>query len=318
MLKVDKRTETVRRVLVGILGLNVLVAVAKLIVGWLTGSISMVADGFHSLTDGASNVVGLIGISLAARPPDETHPYGHQKFETFAALIIGALLATTAWEVLNRSIERLRGGGAPEVTTLSFAVMIVTICINLGVTIYERRRGEELGSEILKADATHTQSDVFASLGVIVSLIATRLGYPVADVVMALLITIAIAYAAFNIIRHSADTLLDSAAFSPEQVRAVAETVAGVQSVHKVRTRGQPDRAYADLHVQVRPDLRIDQAHVIGHKVQERLRDEFGFRDVVVHVEPPEGHTTDWQPASGEESPSAKNEEPIRQDFRNE
>lgn len=305
MVSADRRTVSVRRILAGVLGLNVLVAIAKLFVGWLTGSISMVADGFHSLTDGASNIVGLIGISLAARPPDETHPYGHHKFETFAALIIGALLATTSWEVLTRSIERLRSGGAPEVTALSFGVMIVTICINLGVTMYERRRGEQLGSEILKADAKHTQSDVLASLGVIASLIATRLGYPVADVVMALLITVAIAYAAFDIIRSSADTLLDSAVYSREQVRTVAETVAGVESVHKVRTRGQPDRAYADLHVQVRPDLRIDQAHVIGHKVQEKLREAFGFRDVVVHVEPPEGHKTDWQPAGEDETQSA-------------
>ena len=114
------RNISIRRTLVGVLGLNLLVAVAKLLVGWMSASISMVADGFHSLTDSASNVVGLIGISAAAKPPDEEHPYGHRKFETLAALIIGALLALTAWEVLKSCIERLRVGGAPEVTPTVF------------------------------------------------------------------------------------------------------------------------------------------------------------------------------------------------------
>lgn len=301
-MKQDARATAgaVRRVLVVVLWLNIIVAAAKLGVGWTIGSISMIADGFHSLTDGASNVIGLIGTSFAARPPDRDHPYGHQKFETLAALLIGALLAVTAWEVLTKSIDRLLAGGAPNATPASFIVMLATILVNLTVTVYERRRAEQLHSEVLRADAMNTQSDVFASLAVIVSLIATRLGFPLLDVIMALIITVAIAYAAYHIIRHSADTLLDSAAFSPDTVRAVAETVPGVQSVHKVRTRGHQEEARADLHVQVRPDLRIDQAHVIGHNVEAKLREAFGFRDVVVHVEPPEGHHIDWVPAETE------------------
>ena len=112
----EVRSRSVRRVLGVVLVLNLAVAAAKLVVGWLSSSISMVADGFHSLTDGASNVVGLIGMSIADRPPDEDHPYGHRKFETLAALIIGALLSLTAWEVLKSLTHRLREGGEPEVT----------------------------------------------------------------------------------------------------------------------------------------------------------------------------------------------------------
>ena len=104
---ITKRDQSVRKTLVWVLVLNLVVATAKLAVGWLSSSISMVADGFHSLTDSASNIVGLIGISLAGRPPDEDHPYGHRKFETLAALMIGALLALTAWEVFKSCLERL-------------------------------------------------------------------------------------------------------------------------------------------------------------------------------------------------------------------
>lgn len=286
----------IRRILWVVLGLNLVVALAKLLVGWWTGTISMVADGFHSTTDSAANVVGLIGVSLAALPPDEDHPYGHRKFETLAALAIGGLLAMTAWEVLRSCLERLWHGGAPEVTAQSFAVMITTLGINFGVSSWERRRGEALASEILRADAAHTRSDVYVSLGVIASLIAVKLGYPQVDVVAALVITAVIAHVAFQILRQSAGMLVDPAVVPAEKVREVALAVPGVLGVHKVRTRGQPESGHADLHVQVAPDLRLDQAHVIGHLVTDRLREAFGFRDIVVHVEPPSGHRTDWQP----------------------
>ncbi|HEX9733697.1 MAG TPA: cation diffusion facilitator family transporter [Thermoanaerobaculia bacterium] len=286
----------VRRLLAVVLVLNLAVAAAKLVVGWWSGSISMVADGFHSLTDTASNVVGLIGLSLAARPPDADHPYGHRKYETLSALLIGALLAVTAWEVLESCVERLRTGSAPEVTTLSFAVMGVTMAVNAAVSAWERRRGETLQSEILLADATHTASDVYVSAGVILSLAAAGWGYPQVDAVAALAITAVIARAAFQILRRSAGPLLDAAVVPAERIREVALSVPGVESVHKIRTRGQPRDGHADLHVQVRPDLRIDQAHVIGHMVSERLRKELGFRDVVTHLEPEEGHRTEWRP----------------------
>ncbi len=288
-----------RRVLAIVLVLNLAVAAAKLLVGWLIDSISMVADGFHSLTDSASNVIGLAGLTLASRPPDEDHPYGHHKIETLAALSIGGLLALTAWEIFQSCIERLHAGGAPDVTAASLAVMGVTIAVNLGVSSYERRRGEALGSEVLRADAAHTRSDVYVSLGVIGSLLAVRWGYPQVDLVAALVITAIIARAAFQILRQSAEHLVDPAVLPVERVHEVALAVPGVEGVHKVRTRGRPGAGYADLHVQLRPDLRLDQAHVIGHLVDERLRRELGLADVVVHVEPPLGHRIDWRPEDG-------------------
>lgn len=299
------RLRSVRRTLAAILGLNLAVAVAKLAVGWWVGSLSMVADGFHSLTDSASNVVGLVGISLAARPPDEDHPYGHWKFETLAAFGIGVLLTMTAWEVLRGAIERLTEGGSPEATPEAFTVMAVTIVVNFAVATYERRRGEELASQVLVADSAHTRSDVYASLAVVASLLAVRLGYPQVDLVAALLITVAIGRAAFQILRQSVEKLLDPAVLPPDRVRQVALAVPGVLGVHKVRTREGPDGGHADLHVQVRPDLRLDEAHVIGHLVADRLRQELGLQDVVTHVEPPVGHQTDWRPAAENEPPSS-------------
>lgn len=282
------RDRAVRRVLVVVLFLNAGVALAKLIVGWLTSSISMVADGFHSLTDGASNVVGLIAMSIAQRPPDEDHPYGHRKFETLAALIIGGLLALTAWEVLQSSFERLRKGGEPEVTTLSFLVMGVTIAINLAVATWERRAARKYDSHLLHADSAHTRSDVFSSLAVIASLIAARVGYPQLDLIAALFITYVIAKAAFQILRDSGLLLTDTAILPADRIEEVALQVPGVVSVHKIRSRQGPKGGHADLHVQVDSDLPLNEAHDIGHRVADRLREKLGVPDVLVHVEPPD------------------------------
>lgn len=272
--------------------MNLVVALAKLVVGWLIGMISMVADGFHSLTDGASNVVGLVGLAIGAQPPDKEHPYGHRKFETLATLLIGALLAITALEVLESLWHRVRSGGQPEATRLGFIVMLSTLAVNVAVTIFEHRRGKSLGSDLLLADAAHTRSDVLTSLAVLVSLIAAYLGYPQVDVAAALLITGFIGWTAFQILRQSGLLLADTAVVPAERIYEVALTLEGVVSVHKIRSRGRPETGHADLHVQVRPDLRIDEAHLIGHRVAEALRAELGFRDVLVHVEPPEGHHT--------------------------
>lgn len=283
----------VKRILVGVLVLNLLVAGAKLLVGTLIHSISMVADGFHSLTDSASNVVGLIGIAWAAAPPDEDHPYGHRKYETFAALMIGGLLAMTAWEVLRSCLARLTSGGTPEVAPVAFVVMGVTMLINIAVATYEHRKGLELASDLLRADAAHTRSDVFVSMVVIASLAAARLGYPQLDLVAALAITFMIARAAIQILRRSAERLTDVAAVPPDRVREVALAVPGVISVHKIRSRSGPAGAHADLHIQVAPDLRLDDAHEIGHRVADRLHEVLGLEDIVTHVEPPREHSAE-------------------------
>src|SRR5512139_684249 len=122
------RTRTVRLVLWVVLGLNVAVAAAKYLYGLATASIAMQADGFHSLFDGTSNVIGLIGLAVAIRPPDRDHPYGHAKYETYAAAVIGAMLLLAAWKVGSVALTRLTGSGEPpRIDAGSFAVMISTL-----------------------------------------------------------------------------------------------------------------------------------------------------------------------------------------------
>ena len=176
------RYRSIRNVLWAVLALNLSVALAKLVYGIVSHSAAMEADGFHSLFDGASNVIGLVGMWLASRPADAEHPYGHAKFETFAAALIGIMLAFAGYTVGKGAIDSLLGRGLPtEVTTLSFVIMLGTLAVNILVTTWERRAGRRLGSEVLIADAGHTLSDVMVSVGVIISLVIVRLGWEQAD-----------------------------------------------------------------------------------------------------------------------------------------
>src|SRR6187431_2053216 len=149
-----ERHADVSRVLVRVLFLNLGVAIAKIGFGYASGAISILSDGFHSLTDGFSNFVGLIGVRAANRPPDEDHPYGHRKYETVAAAAVTVSLLLAVIEILRHAFRNLAGhAAAPEISAASFIVMIVTVVVNLLVIAYESREGKRLGSEVLMADA---------------------------------------------------------------------------------------------------------------------------------------------------------------------
>ncbi len=288
-------TQAVRRVLWIVLVLNALVAVAKLLMGLATGTVSMIADGFHSSLDASSNVIGLVGLRLAAQPPDEDHPYGHRRFETLATLGIGGLMLVAAWEILQTMIDRLLHGGAPEVVPLSFAVMIGTMTINLFVTLYERRRGRALRSDILLADASHTASDFLVSTSVLVSLAVISLGFPWADPLIALAIVVIIARMGLRIIRQTSDTLADRQIINPQAVIALLEDVPGLEETARVRSRGPADAIYMDIDTRIKPAVTTDHAYAIAKTIKERVRAAYpDVAEVQVHFAPQRGAALDW------------------------
>lgn len=284
----NDRTRRVGRVLAGVLLLNVAVSAAKIAYGAVISSVSMMADGFHSLFDGASNVIGLLGVAASRKPADASHPYGHAKYETWASLGIGLLLGVTAWQVGRGALARLADDvGVARVDAGAFVVMGVTLAVNLSVSWFERRRGRALGSEILLADASHTASDVFVSTGVIVGLLLVRAGIHQADAWVALGVALMIARAAYKVFRRAEATFSDEARLPVDAVCEAAAEVDGVRGCHDVRTRGLPSSVYVDLHVQVDPGRSLRDAHSIAERVERHLCETFSeVADVIVHVEP--------------------------------
>jgi cation diffusion facilitator family transporter len=278
---------TVRRILVIILILNIAVALAKVLYGWYSNSLSMLTDGFHSFFDGASNVVGIVGITLASRPADKEHRYGHWKIETFSSIIIAVLLFLVCLEIIQSAIGRFLNPSTPEITTISFLVMGITILINLGVSWYEYKKGRELDSKILIADSMHTRSDIYASLAVILGFFAISAGYVWADPIIALGIAILIAKTGIDIIKGSSGVLLDKSVVSDDIIYNIAGSVPGVIEIHKIRTRGKKSQCYIDLHIAVDSSCSIEEAHEIGDKVELKIKESLtGVEEVFIHLEP--------------------------------
>jgi len=277
----------VKFVLWAVMGLNFAVAAAKLVIGHLTGSVSITADGYHSISDGASNIVGLIGVAWASQPIDPGHPYGHRKYETLAAVGIAALLFLVSFNVAREAVERIFSPAVPQVTVLSFAVMLATMAVNIGVMRYERAEGRRLGSEILISDSKHTGADLIVSTSVLGTLVAIRLGAPVLDVVTAFVVAGFIAWAGFQVLRENVEILADHAPVSEHDIQTICQQVDGVHDCHRIRSRGRPDDIYIDLHILLERRMDLEQAHEIANRIELGLKHHIhGVRDVTVHIEP--------------------------------
>lgn len=281
------RFRQINKVLWIVLILNFAVAACKLFYGSVINSASIMADGYHSFSDGSSNIIGLFGIWMASRPRDEYHPYGHGKYETLTSVGIALLLFLACLNVLSGSIKRFYHPVHPEVDAVSFAVMGVTLVVNIFVMLYERKQGMVFQSEILISDSLHTGADIFTTCSVIVGLLVIRAGHPIFDPIIALFISIFIGYAGIEILRSSSGILVDAVAVDKEQIRATAMGVDGIEYCHKIRSRGRMGDIHVDMHCHMKRDMSLERAHEIAHIVEDMIKKNIpGVRDVTIHIEP--------------------------------
>lgn len=278
----------IKRVLYIILFANFLVAISKIIIGYISNSLSLSADGFHSLADGASNIVGIISITLASKPEDREHPYGHKKFETMASLIISAMLLFIAYNIIVNSIEKISNPQDLIINIESLIVLIVTLIINIFVATYENRKGKKYNSSFLVADSIHTKSDIFVSIGVLITLVAVKLGIPtIIDVIVSFIVGSFIIYAAYEIFVEATSVLTDKVILTEEEVENVVLEFKKVKSVHRIRSRGYIDHIFLDMHILVDSNLNVDEVHKLVHEIEDKFKCKKKINvDAVIHVEP--------------------------------
>ena len=282
------RAAEVSTVLYRVLVLNLAVAAAKITLGLTTGAVSVLSDGFHSLTDTASNVVAIIGVRIAGAPPDHEHPYGHRKFETMASVGILLFLLLVLLEVLSAAWERFRAGGEPAITALTFVVMGATFAVNLAVVFYERRAAARLQSEVLLADAYHTLSDLLTSATVMAALVGVQYGYSWLDPAAAVVVAAFIGYACWEIFQSTSGVLADRIVIAEAEIREVVRSVPDVIGCHQIRTRGSADFVFLDLHLWMDAQMPLERAHSLSHDVKDKLMARFPqIKDAIIHIEPP-------------------------------
>lgn len=285
------RSTVVRRVLIIVLALNLALVALKVGAWWSSRALSVVAEAVHSSLDATNNILALGFARIARAAPDAEHPYGHQKFETLGALVLVGLLSITVFELGKGAVGRLLATDPPPVegTSLAIALMGISAAVGLAISTYETRKGRELDSPLLLADAAHTRSDVYAALAVLAGLGAVRMGMQWADPWITLAVAVAIAWTGWRIVRETVPELVDERAAEPGRIRAAAESVEGVESAYRIRSRGRSGEVFSELTISVARGMDVHESHAIADRVERRVADVLGAREVVVHVEPAEG-----------------------------
>jgi cation diffusion facilitator family transporter len=274
-------------VLGGILVANIVVVVVKFTVGLDTNSLAVFGDALQSSVDAANNLIGIFVVRVAAKAPDEDHPYGHAKFETLGALLIALLLALSIFELVRGALARLMSGAPPlNVSSTALGFLVFTLAVNVGVVWFETRAARRLQSDLLVADALHTRTDVFITLGVLGGLALARAGLAWADPALALIVAVLVGRAGYQILRRAIPSLVDERAFDQTTIQRVAEGVDGVMSAYAIRSRHGGDRRFAELTIAVDGGADVASAHRIADQVEGRLRDSLQLDEVTVHVEP--------------------------------
>ncbi len=284
----EARYQAIQRVLIRVLIIQVMLAGSKLALGWHVGSLGILSDGIHSFLDGASSVVALLAIGVAARPPDRDHPYGHRKFEVLATFALAGLLLLTCWELLGSAIERLRNP-APTPVFSWWAVMFLTgtLGITFSMAQYEKNKGEQLNSPLLIADAMHARSDFLTTLVALMGIFCAKFGWLWLDPVAAIIIVILIGTAAYSIIHESVATVADENRLDVNRVQHVAEKHPKVQNAHAIRSHGMENDIHLDLHIRIDKQLTAREVFDIENDVCKSLKEHFpGVTEVAIRHEP--------------------------------
>ena len=272
------RGPEIRTTLLVILALNAIVVAAKLIVGIRTGSLSVLGAALESGFDMLNNVVGIVLVGIAARGPDEDHPYGHEKFETLGALAIVGFLSISCFELLREGVRYMASGRAPRTPSLAeLLVIVATMAVNFIVVWYERRRGKQLESPFLLADAAHTGSDIYVTAAALCSLFLARAGLGFIDPILAIAVALVIAWNGYKIVRGTVPVLVDERAVDAREIRRVLSAIPGISGVPSVRSRAMASGVlFAELTICVDASTTVEKAHQIADAVEARLAEELG------------------------------------------
>lgn len=284
---VDNRAQ-VRQVLIITLLLNLFVMGLKVTVGLWTGSLSLLADALHSVTDSANNILGLVASQFSSPEPDRDHPYGHQKFEAVGALGISAFLGIACFEILQGAINRILYGGQPvKIVGRELWLLLIVLGVNIFVAFYERHVGQKVGSPILIADAKHTMSDVWVTISVMAGLIGIwALGVQWLDVALAFPVAILVFFSGWSVLRENLPWLVDEMAIAPEAIHGIVMQVPGVVNCHQIASRGVIGRqVFIEMHLVV-DAIEVETAHQITETVEEALETQFSPVRINIHVEP--------------------------------
>ena len=278
------RDQQVRRVILIEGAANLLVLISKTAVGLSTGSMAILADAIHSLTDLTNNIIAWIIMHFSSQPADREHPYGHRKFETLAVFILATILIVLAFELALNALKTEQASVASS--GIELIIMVSVLFVNIAITSWQHIWAKRLDSDILHADATHTFADVLITTVVIAGWQLSAMGYLWADRICALGVSVFVIYLAFKLFKRSVPVLLDEYAIDPQELNQIVSQVNGVIEVHRIRSRWIGKNCAVDLVITVNPKLTTKESHHIADEIEKLIEHQYGAKDISIHVEP--------------------------------
>jgi cation diffusion facilitator family transporter len=283
----ERRRRDLGRALAAALGVHGAIAVAQGASAHVTGSVGITASALHVAVGSVAHVIALVGIWIGTRPPDPRYPYGYERYEPLASMMIGMLLLLTVGIVAMGAVVRLALPRPPTAPMFGAAVMAASAAANCALYVFLRRRARDLNSSVLRSEAVHAWADVLVALSVVGCLALGPTGFSRLDPVVALGVAGLVAWRGSNVVRGATRVLTDAAMADVDAIRRAAAAVPGVLGCHAVRCRGEAGRVRVDLHVHVRPDLTVALAHELARAVEARVKLEIaGVAEVLVHLGP--------------------------------
>lgn len=274
----------------GIFGivLNTLLAAGKIIVGSISGAISVTADGLNNLTDCGSNVVSVIGFKMSEKPADKEHPFGHRRAESVASLLIAVIILVVAAELIMQSAEKIFSPSDTDISLLVLVVLAVSVAVKLFMFFMNRSLGKAISSETLKATAADSISDVVATTAVLISAIITRFTNLELDGYLGVVVALFIAVTGIGILKDTVSNLLGKAP-DPDTVRDIEKRVLSFENVRglhdlTVHDYGQ-NKLYATVHVEVDAQMSITSAHDLADRIEKDFAEHTAIA-LTVHIDP--------------------------------
>ena len=270
---------------------NTLLSIFKLVAGILAHSGAMVSDAVHSASDVVSSFIVIIGVKLAAKAPDKEHPYGHERFECVAAIVLAVILLVTGLFIGSSALDKI-GGTGEEIgipARLAAVAAAVSILVKEALYWYTRYHAKRIDSGALMAEAWHHRSDALSSVGALIGIVGARMGHPLLDPVASLVICCFIAKAAFDIFRDAVSKMVDRACSEEmeDSLRRCAAAQPEVLRVDKIRTRVFANRIYVDIEIACEGSMSLSEGHAVAERVHRAVEESFPkVKHIMVHVNP--------------------------------
>lgn len=274
------------------IGGNIILTTFKFFAGIVGNSTAMLSDAVHSLSDVVATLIAYIGVRMSMRTEDKTHPYGHERLECVASLMLGVILVVTGFAIGWTGIEKILGGNHESIEVpgmIALVAAVVSIVVKEAMYWYTRHYAKILNSSAFMADAWHHRSDALSSVGALLGIGAAMMGFPVADPIASVIICLFIMKVAYDVLKDALDKMVDTPC-NEETEQLIAETITsqeGVVHLDRLQTRQFGNRIYVDAEIAVDGNMPLRDAHAIAHKAHDKVEKKFpNVKHIMIHVNP--------------------------------